>query len=113
MLRALDRRGRIRFTDIAAPDFDAAESGVEGVDLMARIHGRLGTGELVEGVEVFRQLYGAVGFGFFVALSRLPGVRGLLDAAYLLFAKNRLRITGRCEAGVCTPASPQEGSFNV
>jgi predicted DCC family thiol-disulfide oxidoreductase YuxK len=101
MLQRLDRRDRLRFTDIARADFDAADTGRTWDELMARIHGRLPDGELVEGVEVFRRLYAAVGFGPLVALTRLPGVRHLLDAAYHLFAKNRLRLTGRCEKGVC------------
>lgn len=101
MLQRLDRRGRLRFTDIARADFDASDTGRTWDELMARIHGRLPNGELVEGVEVFRRLYAAVGFGPLVALTRLPGVRHLLDAAYHLFAKNRLRLTGRCEKGVC------------
>ncbi len=102
LLRGLDRRGRIRFSDIAAPGFDAqARAGVDYATLMARIHGRLEDGTLVTGVEVFRRLYGAVGFGPLVALTRLPGVAQLLELAYVWFAKNRLRLTGRCEDGTC------------
>lgn len=75
---------------------------------MDRIHGRLPSGELIEGVEVFRRLYAAVGFSWLVAPTRLPGVRHLLDAAYELFAKNRLRLTGRCVDGVCAvPPAPR------
>ena len=106
MLRRLDRRDAIRFTDIAAPGFDAAAVGVPFETLMARIHGRtLGEGgQLLEGVEVFRQLYAAVGLGPLVSLTRLPGVRGALDAGYRWFAKNRLALTGRsedCASGRC------------
>jgi hypothetical protein len=68
---------------------------------MDRIHGRLPDGTVVEGVEVFRRLYAAVGFGPLVALTRLPGVSQLLDLAYHAFAKNRLRLTGRCVDGAC------------
>lgn len=100
-LRAIDRRGRILFTDIAAPGFDAAKTGYTWDELMDRIRGRLADGTPVEGVEVFRQLYGAVGLAPLVALTRLPGVRQLLDVAYEKFAKNRLRLTGRCRDGVC------------
>ena len=100
-LRAVDRRGRILFTDIAAPGFDAAKTGYTWDQLMDRIRGRLADGTPVEGVEVFRQLYGAVGLAPLVALTRLPGVRQLLDIAYEKFAKNRLRLTGRCRDGVC------------
>jgi predicted DCC family thiol-disulfide oxidoreductase YuxK len=102
LLRRLDRgRGKIRCTDIAGADFDPATLGVDRATLMARIHGRLPDGRLVEGVEVFRQLYAAVGFGWLVAATRLPGISHLLDGAYGVFAKNRLRLTGRCNDTTC------------
>lgn len=101
LLQRLDRRGRIRFTDIAAPGFDAGPTGLGWQDLMDRIHGRLPDGTLIEGVEVFRRLYAAVGFGPLVAATRLPGVSHLLDLGYRLFARNRLRLTGRCQDGQC------------
>lgn len=101
MLRRLDRRGRIRFTDIAAAGFDAAGVGIPWRTLMERIHARLPDGTIVEGVEVFRRLYAAVGFRRAVAASRLPGISGLLDLLYRLFARNRLRLTGRCADRGC------------
>jgi len=106
MLRRLDRRARIRFTDIAAPGFDAASEGTTFETLMAEIHGRLPDGTWITGVEVFRRLYTAVGLGPAVALTRMPGVRGALETGYRLFAKNRLRLTGRCTPESCeiTPA---------
>jgi predicted DCC family thiol-disulfide oxidoreductase YuxK len=102
LLRRLDRRGRVQFTDIAAPDFVAAVTPEEHADFMARIRGRLPDGTMIEGVEVFRRLYAAVGFGALVALTRLPGVSHLLDLGYRVFARNRLRLTGRCAPdGAC------------
>jgi predicted DCC family thiol-disulfide oxidoreductase YuxK len=103
MLRRLDRgRNKIAFTDIAAADFSPEAYGTTLASLMERIRGRLPDGSWIEGVEVFRRLYGAVGFGFLVPLTRLPGVRSLLDLAYEIFAKNRLKWTGRCDAnGQC------------
>ncbi len=98
MLRRLDRRGRIAFTDIAASDFDASAFGKSHAEFMAKIHGRDADGEWIEGVEVFRQLYGAVGLGIPVRLTRVPGISHALDASYRWFARNRLRITGRSEA---------------
>lgn len=103
LLRKLDKATQhIRFTDIQAADFSPEAVGLTFPDLMRRIHGRLPNGQLIEGTEVFRRLYAAVGFRRAVAFSRWPGVSQLLDAAYALFAKNRLRLTGRCTDEVCT-----------
>jgi predicted DCC family thiol-disulfide oxidoreductase YuxK len=101
MLKRLDRKGRILFTDIAAEGFDAGTVGLTWEALMDRIHGRLPDGTVIEGVEVFRRLYAAVGFGALVKVSRAPGVSQVLDVAYRLFAKNRLKLTGRCTDGAC------------
>jgi predicted DCC family thiol-disulfide oxidoreductase YuxK len=101
VLRRLDRRDRITFTNIAAADF--VPDGKDLATLMARIHGRLPDGTWVEGVEVFRELYAAVGFGPLVALTRLPGISHLLGAAYRVFARNRLRWTGRCTDACAAP----------
>lgn len=81
--------------------FDPTVVGKGYQELMERIHGRLPDGKWVEGVEVFRRLYSAVGFVQLTALSRLPIVSQVLDLGYFLFAKYRLRLTGRCTANVC------------
>lgn len=101
MLRRMDRKEKIVFTDIAADDFRAADYGKDFDTLMAEIHGRLPGGQWIIGVEVFRRLYSAVGWGWLVAPTRLPGVRQGLDAFYRFFARYRLRLTGRCEGGSC------------
>lgn len=111
MLQRMDRkRNRIRFTDIAAPGFDPAPLGLTFAEMMDQIRGRLPDGTLIQGVEVFRQLYTAVGLGPLVGVTRWWGVRQAMDAAYEAFAKNRLKLTGRCikdESGVC--AIPAKG----
>ena len=59
------------------------------------------------------KLYAAVGLGPLVALTRLPGVSHTLDAAYRVFARNRLRWTGRgetCEHGACAVPGAGGGS---
>lgn len=96
LLRRWDRRGRIRFTNIAADGFSTAALNVDHEALMAEIHGRLPDGSWIRGVEVFRRLYVAFGWGPLVALSRWPGIRQLLEFGYRVFARNRLRWTGRC-----------------
>lgn len=101
MLQRWDRRQRIRFTDIAAPDFDPASTGQTFDELMARIRGRLADGTPIEGVEVFRRLYAAVGFGWLMPITRIPGISHLLTLGYRIFAANRLRFTGRCRNNQC------------
>ena len=101
MLMRKDRAGRIQFTNIADPAFDASAYGTTYDALMARIRGRLADATWIEGVEVFRRLYEAIGFRRLVALSRLPVISHLLSLGYVVFAKNRLRLTGRCAGGAC------------
>lgn len=112
MLRRLDRgRGRLQFEDISAEGFSASRYGLAPALLMARIHGVLPDGSLVEGVEVFRRAYAAVGLGWLLAPTRWPGLRRLADAGYRLFARNRLRLTGRagtCDDGRCAATTPRE-----
>lgn len=109
MLRRRDSHGRIHFVDIAASDFDPAAYGKDRAAFMARIHGRLPDGTWIEGVEVFRRLYTAIGFGRLVAVTRAPGISHLLGAAYSVFAKNRLRLTGRCDDGACALPTASSG----
>lgn len=102
MLRRRDRKHqRIRFTDISAAEFSAASYGKPRRAFVDRIQGRLPDGTWIEGVEVFRRLYSAVGFAWLIPLTRLPIIRHLLDAAYRVFARNRLKWTGRCDDGAC------------
>lgn len=101
MLTRRDRHHRIRATDISRPGFDPTSLGVRWSDLMAEIHGRLPDGSLITGVEVFRQLYGAIGLHRVVALTRWPVIAPLLENAYRLFARHRLRLTGRCHGSTC------------
>jgi len=101
MLRWMDRKKNIRFTDIADPAFCPADYQKTIQEFMDEIQGRLPDGSWIIGVEVFRRLYASVGLGPLVALTRLPGVSHGLDLGYRIFAKNRLRLTGRCNAGAC------------
>ncbi len=105
-LRRRDKKQRIRFVDLAAADFDRSAVGVAWDVLMERIHGRLPDGTFVVGVEVFRRLYTIVGYRWLVAVTRWPGIVQLLDLCYRWFAKNRLRLTGRCQDHACDFHSP-------
>lgn len=101
LMQRLDKRRQIRFTDISAPEFHADHFGLTFDDFMAEIRGRLPDGTMIQGVEVFRQLYVALGWRWLASLSRLPVVSHGLDFGYRIFARNRLRLTGRCAGGAC------------
>jgi len=108
LMQRWDKKGAIQFTDIDAPEFQAADYGKTQEELMARMHARLPDGSWITGVEVFRRMYTAVGFGPLVWFSRCPGISHLLDLGYFVFARNRLWLTGRCKSGTCSidPAKP-------
>jgi predicted DCC family thiol-disulfide oxidoreductase YuxK len=113
MLMRLDKRDGILFTNIADPGFVAQAYGKTYEDLMKRIQGRLADGSWIEGVEVFRRLYAAVGFRKMAALSRAPGISQALSLGYTLFAKNRLRFTGRCEPDGSCKVPPARSARTV
>lgn len=106
MLKRRDRGDRLKLVDIDNPTFRAEEVGKSRDELMARLHARLPSGEWIDGVEVFRRMYAAAGFGTLVRLSRAPLISPLLDVCYHIFARNRLRLTGRgCVSGSCDVAN--------
>ncbi len=109
-LKRRDAHGGIHEINIAARDF-ASPEGYTQDQLMARIHARLPSGQMIEGVEVFRHLYAIVGLGAWVPASRLPGIRHVLDASYRIFARFRVPLGRRCTAATCrikpTPKSVQ------
>jgi len=109
----MDRgRGRIELEDLSSVEFDPKKYGLNQAMVEARIHGILPDGTVVEGVEVFSRAYSAVGVTWISTLSEWRGARWLLDRLYLVFAKYRLRITGRapkrCEIGPGEPACESE-----
>ncbi|XP_062397961.1 uncharacterized protein LOC134088064 isoform X2 [Sardina pilchardus] len=55
------------------------------------------------GVPAFNVMYTAVGLGWVGRFISWPYVRPLMDKAYAVFARNRLRWTGReeCTTGRC------------
>lgn len=96
LIMYLDNMNQILFTNIADPEFDAQSYGKTVDQLMDQIHARLPDSRWVIGVEVFRRIYSIVGFHWLVVMTRLPGLSHLLELFYRIFARNRLRLTGRC-----------------
>lgn len=110
LLRWMDRKHRIRFTDIATQDFNPGDFDKTMAEFMDEIQGRLPSGEWIVGVEVFRRLYAAVGLAPIAWLTRLPVISHGLEFGYRHFAKHRLKLTGRCDSGSCqTPSAIAKG----
>ncbi|MFN9644644.1 MAG: thiol-disulfide oxidoreductase DCC family protein [Cyanobacteriota bacterium] len=103
-VNALERRDgarhgearRLAFVDIERADYDpAAHQGITYAQAMGRIHGLQADGTVLRDLAVFRRAYELVGWGWIHAPTRWPLVRPLAEAAYGLWARWRLRLTGR------------------
>jgi len=88
-IQRLDRKSKIKFTDISLEGFDPKRYGKELSTFMEIIQCRTVDGKWIEGVEAFRQIYSMIGFRPFVFFTRIPGVSHLLDLIYRTFAKNK------------------------
>jgi predicted DCC family thiol-disulfide oxidoreductase YuxK len=101
MARLDKGRGRLRIVDIANPAFRAEDYATTQAAVMGTIHGVREDGTLVTGMEVFRRAYAAVGWSWMLAWTGWRVLRPISDAVYRVFARNRLRWTGRCDEGTC------------
>ncbi|MBM4153497.1 MAG: DUF393 domain-containing protein [Lentisphaerae bacterium] len=89
-----DRCGRLALVDIRADGFDAARHGADPAAVHAGLHAVMPDGRIVTRMDAVRAAYEAVGLGWLLAPTRWPGLRSLFDAAYDVFARNRLRWGG-------------------
>ena len=97
-LQRRDRKGRLAFVDVDAPDYDAeAHAGISYRVAMGSIHAISGSGEVLRDVAVFRKAYRLIGLGWLYSPTRWPVIKGLVDWAYEIWAARRLQITGRAD----------------
>ena len=57
------------------------------------LQGQLENGRYIEGLDVTHKAWSLVGKGYLTAVLRLPIIAFFSDKAYLMFAKNRYRIS--------------------
>jgi predicted DCC family thiol-disulfide oxidoreductase YuxK len=87
---------RLAFVDINAPTYDPGRhAGISYRDAMGRIHAIDGDGTVLRDVAVFRRAYELIGLGWLYAPTGWPLVAPLAEAAYRLWARLRLPVTGR------------------
>ena len=104
----LERRDRrlhgdhptLAFVDIDQPNYDPRNhQGITYRQAMGRIHGVETNGTVLQDLAVFRRAYELVELGWLYAPTRWPLVGALAEAAYGLWARLRLVITGRPSLG--------------
>lgn len=89
-------RGLICFVDITDDDYDPAlHGGVTFEAAMERIHGVLADGTVLQNVAVFRYIYEILGLGWVYGITKIPAIGRLADWVYGIWAKYRLKLTGR------------------
>ncbi|MET0334943.1 MAG: DUF393 domain-containing protein [Rhizobacter sp.] len=92
-LRERNQAGRLAFIDISVPGFDPTPYGATLAEMNAEIHGLRADGELMRGVQVLRLAYEAVGLGWVMRPVGWGPLRGVLEAAYRVFARHRQPIS--------------------
>ncbi len=86
-MRGLDRRSRIEFVDVAAPD--APSCPINRADLLARFHARE-NGQIYSGAAAFAAMWRAIPILRPLGLlARTPAILWLLERAYRLFLRAR------------------------
>jgi predicted DCC family thiol-disulfide oxidoreductase YuxK len=86
----------LAFIDVDSPDYDpGAHQGVTYREAMGRIHGIAADGTVLRDLSVFRRAYELIGLGWLYAPTRWPVLGSLAEAAYGLWARIRLPLTGR------------------
>ncbi len=105
--RRLVTDDRLRFVDIAAPDFHADDHGRSTDQFMAQMHLKDGLGEWHLGVDAFTLLWHSLPGRHWHVMARAiqsPILRPFARLGYRLFANNRHRLPrrkGGCDGGRC------------
>ncbi|XP_007560826.1 uncharacterized protein At5g50100, mitochondrial-like [Poecilia latipinna] len=101
--------GKVHFIDISKPGYNGAkyndvtyEMAMEEMTVIDE------KDEVHRGVPAFAVMYGAVGLGWLGRFMMWSPVRPFMDKSYAIFARNRLKWTGRaedCTTGRCEKKS--------
>lgn len=102
-LQKKNTQGKLAFVDIMSEDFSTQYPSLDWHALNERIHGMTQDGTMLIGLDATHRAWSEVGRGWLYAPLRWPGIRFFADKLYLVFAKNRYKVsywlTGkkRCE----------------
>src|SRR5262245_26755554 len=95
----------VHFTDITAPEFEAADHGLDPERIHQVMHVKVG-GEVRAGVDAFIALWAAIpSYRWLARLARLSGMRAVLALGYRVFVRIRPWLPRRkpvvCTTGTC------------
>jgi predicted DCC family thiol-disulfide oxidoreductase YuxK len=94
-LKSLTPPKTVEYIDIADKSISFSAHGKDCSTLMAEIHAKDSQGNWLIGMEAFRAVYEHTPYHRLFSMTKLPILKQIFDAAYLLFARNRLRLTGK------------------
>jgi predicted DCC family thiol-disulfide oxidoreductase YuxK len=103
LIRRLALPGKMTFTDIMAPGFEAEKLGLDAKRIHQHMHVRDAQGTMQIGVDALITMWEAVPYFRHLAFfSKLPGFYTLSKIGYAFFAWIRPKLPRKkCETGVC------------
>ncbi|XP_054465026.1 uncharacterized protein LOC129099706 [Anoplopoma fimbria] len=100
-----NRPGKVDFVDISLPGYDGEKHKDVSYEMaMEEMHVIDEKDKVHRGIPAFAVMYSAVGLGWLGSLMMWSPVRPFMDKSYAVFARNRLKWTGRgeeCTKGRC------------
>lgn len=101
ILQKRDIKTKINFIDISSKAFSPLEhNNIDYQTAMSEIHAIDGKGNLLVGIPAFATVYARCQLLVISTLLRIPFIKRILKPLYTLFAKNRLRFTGRMNTNI-------------
>lgn len=98
-----DVHRRLRFTDIAGPDFDPAAVGIDPERIRQAMHARLADGRTVSGPDALLVVAAAIPSLWLLRwLGRVPGFRYIAGPLYRWLARHRYALSAACAHASCT-----------
>ena len=95
-LNSRNQKRFLQFIDINSSTFNLDfNHKITYKQAMERIHALRSDGSLIKDVEVFQEAYRLIGLGWIYAPTKLPIINKLAGFIYLIWAKNRLKLTFR------------------
>lgn len=125
-MKRIDKTKRVKWVDISKDQAALDAAGLTYQQTMDRIHVLDADQQMLTGIEGFLNVWSHLPYFRRVVpiIEHTPGLHWLMEKAYVLFAKYRLKLTGKsmintmghtadAETSAGTSTSPQEGVNNV